>query len=303
MRVILRSLVLCGLGLVAGLARGSDYNFEKTVSADPRGKVEITNVSGKIEVSAWDSPQVEVRAEMGGGVDRIDVVSDPGRVTIKVIVPNATFRSGSTDLYVRVPRQSELNVSAVSAEVTASDVEGPLQLKNVSGNVKADIFEKGAEIKSVSGDVVLRGHGKPAEQAIHVSTISGNIRVDRAGGDIDATSVSGDLTIRLDPTGNVRVRTTSGDLGFEGRFPKGGYIDAESVSGDLTVRAVDEEGMDYEVNTFSGEIRNCMGAESERVSKYAPGRRLIGIKGKPGSQNLRVRLKTMSGDVELCDKG
>jgi DUF4097 and DUF4098 domain-containing protein YvlB len=300
MRTIARSLLLCSL--VTGLAHGADYNFEKKVPADPHGVVEISNVSGAIDVSAWDSPEVEVRADMGGGVDRIEVTGDPGRISVKVIVPNHTFRSGSADLHVRIPRHSELDISAVSSDVTSADVDGRLQIKSVSGTVNADIFDKSTEVKSISGNVVLRGRGNGLGAQIHVTTISGNIRIDRAGGDLDATSVSGDLTVHLDPTRNVRVRTTSGDLGFEGKLLKGGYLDAETVSGDLTVRAVPESGLDYEVNTFSGEIKNCMGVESERASRYGPGRRLSGTKGQPGADSVRIRLKTMSGDVELCDR-
>jgi hypothetical protein len=79
-------------------------------------------------------------------------------------------------------------------------------------------------------------------------------------------------------------------------------MDAETVSGTLTVRAVPEGGLDYEVSTFSGDIKNCMGGEVERVSKYGPGRRLNGTRGKGGADQARIRLKTMSGNVELCDK-
>jgi len=301
----MRSLVvlLFGVCAAAGLAHAEGTNFEKKVTVDPHGVVDISNVAGKIEVSAWDNPEVEVRGEIGPGVDKVDVTTDRGRTSIRVYVPNHTFRSASADLRIRVPRDSELDISGVSAEVVTSDVEGTLQVKTVSGDVKADVYGRSAEIKTVSGDVVLRGRGRGAGFSdVHISTISGNIRVDRTGGDLEATSVSGDMTIRLEPSRNVRVRTTSGDLGFEGKLAKGASVDAETVSGDLTVRAVPESGMDYEVSTFSGDIRNCMGAEAERVSKYGPGRRLNGTRGNGGADEARVHLKTMSGDVELCDK-
>jgi DUF4097 and DUF4098 domain-containing protein YvlB len=290
--------------LAAGLAHGMDSNFEKRMAADPHGVVEISNVAGSVDVQAWDNPEIEIRAEVGAGVDRIDTTSDHGRISIKVIVPNHSFRSISTTLHVRVPRGSELDISGVSSDVTTSDVEGALQLKTVSGGVKADVFQKNTEIKTVSGDVVLRGRGKEAGAAgIHVTTISGSIRIDRAGGDLEATTVSGDINARLDhPAHNVRVRSTSGDLGFEGKLAQGAYFEAESVSGDLSVRATPEGPLDYEVSTFSGDIKNCMGAEAERVSKYGPGRRLNGTRGTPGSSEAKIRLKTMSGDVELCDK-
>jgi DUF4097 and DUF4098 domain-containing protein YvlB len=290
--------------LAAGLAHGMDSNFEKRMAADPHGVVEISNVAGSVDVQAWDNPEIEIRAEVGAGVDRIDTTSDHGRISIKVIVPNHSFRSISTTLHVRVPRGSELDISGVSSDVTTSDVEGALQLKTVSGGVKADVFQKNTEIKTVSGDVVLRGRGKEAGAAgIHVTTISGSIRIDRAGGDLEATTVSGDINARLDhPAHNVRVRSTSGDLGFEGKLAQGAYFEAESVSGDLSVRATPEGPLDYEVSTFSGDIKNCMGAEAERVSKYGPGRRLNGTRGTPGSSEAKIRLKTMSGSVELCDK-
>jgi DUF4097 and DUF4098 domain-containing protein YvlB len=299
-KALLTALLLFG---ACAAAQADESVFEKKLQVDPHGVVEISNVSGRIEVSAWDNPQVDVHAELGAGVERVDATTDHGRTSIKVIVPNYSFRSASANLHIRVPRDSELDISGVSTEVVTSDVEGALQLKTVSGDVKADTFGRNAEIKTVSGNVVLRGRGgKSPAGAIHISTISGNIRVDRAGGDLEATSVSGDMTVRLEPARNVRVRTTSGDLGFEGKMVKGGSIDAETVSGDLTVRAVPEAGLDYQVTTFSGDIRNCMGVEAERVSKYGPGSRLNGTRGNGGSDEARIRLKTMSGDVELCDK-
>jgi DUF4097 and DUF4098 domain-containing protein YvlB len=297
--------VLLGVGAcAAGIAHGMDSNFEKRMAADPNGVVEVSNVSGTVDVVAWDNPEVEIRAEVGAGVDRIDTTSEHGRISIKVIVPNHSFRSASADLRIHVPRGSDLDISAVSADVTASDVEGSQQLKTVSGNVKSDVFQKNTEIKTVSGDVALRGRGKEAGAAgIHVSTVSGNIRIDRAGGDVELTTVSGDMTVRLDhPAHSVRVRSTSGDVGFEGKLAPGAYLDAQSVSGDLTIRAKPEGSLDYEVNTFSGDISNCMGKESERVSKYGPGRRLNGTLGAAGNSEAKVRVKTMSGDVELCDK-
>ena len=297
-------VTLLALCAITASAHAESSNYEKKVAADPQGVVEISNVEGKVEVSGWDSPEVEVRAEVGGGVDRIDTTRDGARVSIKVILPAHTFRSASAALHIRVPRQSELDISSVSAEVTVSEVEGGLQLKTVSGGVKADVFQKNTEIKTVSGDVVLRGRGQwhGPGTGIHVSTISGNIRIDRAGGDLEVTTVSGDMAVKLDPSRNVRVRSTSGELTFEGKLLKGGYFDAESVSGDLTVRAVPDGALDYEVSTFSGDIKNCMGGEAERVSRYGPGHRLNGTRGASGADGARIRLKTMSGNVELCDK-
>jgi DUF4097 and DUF4098 domain-containing protein YvlB len=297
---MMRTLVLLFLGICATAhARSeSDGSFERRLAADPQGIVEISNVSGKVEVTSWDKPEVDVRADLGSGVDRVEVSGDHGRTTIKVIVPNMSFRSTSTYLRVRVPRDSELDFSGVSCDFVAEDVRGPLQLRTVSGDVKADVFASGVEVKTVSGDIALRG--KEQATSIHIGTISGNVRIDRVAGDLEATSVSGDMNLRLQTARSIRLRATSGDLGFEGSLVKGGSLDAETVSGDVTVRGKSEGGVEYEVNSFSGDIRDCMGAEAVRLSKHGPGTRLTGSTGDRGA---RIRVKTMSGDVELCDKG
>jgi DUF4097 and DUF4098 domain-containing protein YvlB len=293
--IVLLLLSVCTTGIVHADGGG---NFERRLPADPHGIVEISNVSGRVDVRGWDNPEVEVRAELGSGVDRVDVTSDHGRTTIKVIVPNMSFHSSiSSNLHIRVPRDSELDFSGVSCDVISDDVQGALQLKTISGDVKADIFLKSVDVKTVSGDVTLRGHGQ--NTAIHIGTISGNVHVDRAAGDFEATTVSGDMTIRLEAAHSVRLRATSGDIQFEGKLAKGGSLDTETVSGDVGIRGKPESGLDYEVNTFSGDINDCMGVESVRVSKYGPGHRLTGSTGTDGA---RVRVKTMSGDVELCDK-
>ena len=285
-------------GLLTGLAHAEKY--DQRLAVQPHGMVEISNVAGRIDVQGWDNPEVEVRGDIGEGVEKVDFATDHGHTIIKVRVPNHSFHSASADLRIRIPRDSELDISGVSSEVVIANVEGELMAKTVSGNIRTDVFGRDSEIKTVSGDVSLRGNGK-GEGEMHITTISGNIHVDRAGGDLEATTVSGDMTLKLSPSRSIRLRSTSGDIGFEGKLVKGGNIDAETVSGDLTVRAGHEGSLDYQVNTFSGDIKNCMGLESERVSKYGPGRRLNGTRGEGGDE-ARVRLKTMSGDVELCDK-
>jgi hypothetical protein len=300
--MLMRVLFVWGACAATALAQASE-KFDQRLPVQPHGMVEISNVAGRIDVQGWDNPEVEVRGDLGEGVEKVDFNTEHGHTVIRVRVPNHSFRSASADLRIRIPRDSELDISGVSSEVVVTDVEGELMAKTVSGNIRTDVFGRDAEIKTVSGDVSLRGKGKEgaAGAQLHITSISGNIHVDRAGGDLEATTVSGDMTLKMEPSRSIRLRSTSGDIGFEGKLVKGANIDAETVSGDLTVRARPEAGLEYQVNTFSGEIRNCMGVESERVSKYGPGRRLNGSRGNDGDE-ARIRLKTMSGDVELCDK-
>ena len=79
-------IMACIVALAAsGAAAADTRTFDKQVDADARGVVEISNTSGRVEVSGWDKPQVSVHGELGGGVERVDVTSEPGRTLIKVL--------------------------------------------------------------------------------------------------------------------------------------------------------------------------------------------------------------------------
>jgi DUF4097 and DUF4098 domain-containing protein YvlB len=281
---------------VASACHAADRDFEQRVKADPRGSVRISNVAGKVTVSGWDRAEVEVKARLSGNVERVDVFSDNGRTTIKVVLPRSNVHSGEAELEIRVPEQSDLDVSAVSADVITSRLTGPQRLTTVSGEIHAD-FVKDFEGKTVSGDLRLMGKSKLGD--VRVSSVSGDVFLERAGGDVEVTSVSGDLLLNVASVTTVRTRTTSGDLSLRGALARNGNIEAETISGDVTVRVKPEAGFEYEASSFSGDIGNCFGQHSESTSRHGPGTRLSGT---TGDGNGRVRVKSMSGDVAICDR-
>jgi len=285
------------LALVAGAAaRATDS--DQAVNADPRGTVEVSNISGKVEVTGWDQPKVSVHANLSGGIHNVEVRSDHGRTTITVRMEGMRWGGGGdADLDIKIPKGSELDVTSVSADVTTRAVVGMQRLKTVSGSIKADISQGDTEAKTVSGGVFLRGDGKPA--SIHATSISGSIRLEHGAGDLEATTVSGDLNVQLEPGRSVRMRTTSGRMALQGKLSKDADVDTQTVSGDVKLHAAPDGGYDYEISTFSGSIHNCFNVEAEKTSRYGPGERLNGTRGN-GSGHIRV--KTMSGSVDLCDK-
>jgi DUF4097 and DUF4098 domain-containing protein YvlB len=86
------------------------------------------------------------------------------------------------------------------------------------------------------------------------------------------------------------------DVHFEGKLKQGANLDAATVSGDVNVRAPSEGGYAYEASTFSGDIKDCFDVHAV---KGTVGQSLSGTRGAGGGH---VRLKAMSGDVELCDR-
>ena len=293
-----------GLGLAGALlmllaamaaSAASHQIFDRQVPAQPRGVVEISNVTGNIEVSGWDRTEVSVHAELVGGAEGVDVSSEGGHTSIKVRQP-ALYGNGPARLQVKIPKDSELDVSAVSADVGTSGVLGVQRLSTVSGKITVEIAAADVELKTVSGSVQVTGHGQPAR--LRASTVSADMHVEHGGGDIEAGTVNGSLIVSVDAARSVRAHTTSSAVRVEGTLARGATVEASSVSGNLTVRAGADGGFGYEVSSFSGNISDCFNVSPEHT-KYGPGSRLEGTRGDGAG---RVRVKTMSGNVELCDR-
>src|SRR5437868_3053969 len=159
MRTNMKLLRVVGASALFLAAAANADSVERRVAADPRGEVEIVNVSGDVQISGWDRPEVVVNADLGHGVERLDVLSDEKnrRTTIKVVIPSG-HNMASSDLTVRIPRDSALTVNTVSADQTITDVRGAQRLQAVSGVITTQIWADELAIKTISGDVMVKAH-------------------------------------------------------------------------------------------------------------------------------------------------
>lgn len=286
--------LIAGALPLAALAGGS---VDRTVPAQANGDVVISNVSGTVDVRGWDRNEVQVTGQLGDSVERLDVETNGGRTVIKVVLPRGNSRDGDTDLEIQVPKGSLVEVSAVSADVSSRGVLGTQRLKSVSGEITADVSGPDSEIRSVSGDITVRAGGSPV--SLRLSSVSGGIDLSNAAGKLDVVTVSGDASLKIGGASEVRARTTSGDLEVDGKLARDARVDVEGVSGDLTLRFPASGALSAEIESFSGDISGCLAGNVERVSKYGPGTRLNLRTVESGP---RIRAKTLSGDIEICDR-
>jgi len=286
--------ILCLLPLAAAAA---DKPVERRVAADANGEVVISNVSGSVDVRGWDRNEVLVSGRLGADVERVDVESSGGRTVIKVVLPRGHSGDGDAELDVQIPRGSRVEASVVSADLSSRGVLGSQRLKSVSGEITADIAGDDSEVRTVSGDLTIRGNGKPSR--LRASSVSGDIDLTNTAGSVDVVTVSGSSRVDIIDASDVRGRTTSGDLELRAKLTRDGRVDVEGVSGEITMRVSAPGGFSTEIESFSGDINGCLAGESERVSKYGPGVRLNLRTVEAGA---RVRAKTLSGDIDICDR-
>jgi DUF4097 and DUF4098 domain-containing protein YvlB len=267
-------------------------------SADPTGTVEVVNVSGQIDISGWDQPTVDVTGSIGEKVERVDLTSSGNRTSVHVVLPseNTDARNDEYDarLRIRVPRNSQLEVSLVSADLRVAGVSGAQHLQTVSGDINGDGGSGDLDVNTVSGDIRLAARNS---HSAHFKSVSGDLVISGTDGDVQLATVSGDANLTLGTLNRAHLTSVSGDVSVNASaLAPSGQLDADSVSGDVAVHFAAMPDADVDVQSFSGEIHNCFGPKAVE-EQYGPGSRLSFRSGKGGG---RIRIDAKSGDVTLC---
>lgn len=274
-------------------------DIDRTLDADPDGKVSVSNLAGSVEVAGWKRNQVHVTGSLGDDVEDFVFVRSGRSTTIKVKAPERSWgrKDVSSDLMIRVPMGSSLDISTVSADIEIEGVTGEQDLQSVSGDIKTEAFAADIQAETVSGDVDLSGDGKDGEWDL--SSVSGDITCERVSGDMDAEVVSGDIEVLDGSFDRVKLETVNGDIRLNAGLRKDGKIDIESVNGSVDLEFVGKVSARFDVETFNGRIKNCFGPKAERANRYAPGWEL---NFSEGGGNGRVSIATLNGGVTICNK-
>jgi DUF4097 and DUF4098 domain-containing protein YvlB len=283
------------LSLLATVSFAAE-DVNRTLDAAADGEVTISNVSGSIEVRGWSRDQVEVTGELGSGVEELIFERDRKDVTIKVKLPrNSGRRNGYADLVINIPEASSIRVNTVSADIDVGNVQGEQRLESVSGDIVTAAFGEDIDAETVSGDVEVDGDGKPG--SFRFNSVSGDIEIDGLSGEIRAETVNGEISVVNGAFSRATGNTVNGEITFHVGLLDGGRMDIETINGRVDVDFGGDVSARFDIETFNGAIRNCFGPESERTSKYAPGRELSFTEGGGSG---RVSISTLNGSVHLC---
>lgn len=287
--------VVIGAALLATATTAQAREVDESIDAASDGHVEIINISGSIEVYGWSSDTVEVKGELGSKVEELILERNGDRVLVKVKVPRNNSSNISSDLVVRIPEGSSVDVSTVSADITSEDVEGEQNLHTVSGDVYVKAAESDISAQAVSGDINIDGNGGEIET--QANTVSGDVEINNVSGEVGAEAVSGEVIVRDGWFERVNLNTVNGEIVFHAELRDDGKLSVETVNGDVDIQFADGVSARFDIETFNGNIDNCFGPKAERTSKYAPGWELSFTEG---GGDGRVTITTLNGDVEMC---
>jgi DUF4097 and DUF4098 domain-containing protein YvlB len=296
------SIHVLALALCAGLASAPLYAgtpINETRPLDPRGRIEIDNMKGRIQVRAWDRNEVRVTGTLGDGVEKLVVDGDRGNLEVRVEYPKRmgswrNDRTGPTELLLQVPLQASLDIESVSADI---DVDGvapdEIDVDTVSGNVTIAAAPRHASIESVSGDLALTLNSREAR----TESVSGDIVLKgRLDGEVHAETVSGDITIdsRGERVRRLSTGTVSGDADVRVGLADGGEIKSETVSGEIRLHLPKNLSARVRGETFSGDL-DAPGAKGH-TEEFGPGKTMEASYGNGAGE---IRMESFSGDAIL----
>lgn len=302
--------------------RGSEKALEKKVItvpaqgvtalsvSQPRSDFEITGTDGdqiviRADIQVWAEEQDEAREKLKS-LD-ITTENESGTLRIKVDGPPWTKkRRAKVDFTIEMPRSIMPEISTASGGISVSGLQNGARLETASGDISVADSQGPIGLSSASGDI---GAARCRKAELTARTASGDIEFADCAGQASFQTVSGDVAIGLDgqvqgqtvsgdievvslESGGFKIRSTSGDVRFQGRLGGAGDWLVATVSGDVDLELADGSAARLEAGSVSGEI-DC---ELELTELRQTNRRLSGRLGQ--GQGL-LEIKTVSGDINI----
>ncbi|HET6725848.1 MAG TPA: DUF4097 family beta strand repeat-containing protein [Gammaproteobacteria bacterium] len=289
-----RFFIAAALFAIATAPAFASQSIDVTRTASPNASVHINNIAGSVKIVGWDKNSVHITGRLGSNDQHLKVTGEKDYIDIKVQYPQHSNIDEGTVLVIQLPRASSVEAHTVSASIDASEVVGPQRLKAVSGKVTLTSKSQEISVESVSGTVEVKGSAAKAH--VEASSVSGDVEIADIGGELDGNSVSGNVTAADSKLQRAKMGSTSGDLMYGGPIESSGVYEFHTTSGDVVLKLSAKPDAKFDIETFSGDIRNDFGPKAEHTRRYGPGQELHFTSG---SGSAHVRAETLSGDIEL----
>ena len=309
MTMRVQKLMIAAVALLVALpAFGQDRRGEETerisrqFKIGANGRLTLANISGEIVLTAGSGDEVTLeavkrtrgpRSELASVM--IDIDERPGRVDIRTRHTGRSDRA-SVDYTVSVPRNATVDVSSISGNVRARNLQGPLRAQSISGSVTVSDSTNVEVAKSISGDVELSG--AMPEARLTASTVSGRVRVrDVKARGLSLSAISGDVDVTNVEAERLDGKSVSGDFVFVGTVARNARYEFSSHSGSVRLTLGGGTGFEVSANTFSGNIQSDLPVTvNDQRPRRGPGRSVRAVVGDGGAS---LTVSTFSGDIVI----
>jgi DUF4097 and DUF4098 domain-containing protein YvlB len=276
----------------------------------PRSDFEITGaetdqVTITADIQVWAEDRTEAREKLKS----LDISTETGNGVLKIKVdgpPWTKKRRAKVDFTIVMPKNIAAEISSASGEISVQNLLNGCRINTASGEIGLSGCRGENTLSSASGDIEVNNC---AETALKINTASGDIVVNDCSGrlafqtvsgdagislsgDVQGQTVSGGIDIKSAKAGEIKIRSTSGDIQFRGPLAEGSSASIATVSGDVSLELEDGSSAVIEAATVSGDIDCELELESLRQSNRS-------LSGKLGGGQGSLTVKTVSGDVTI----
>ncbi len=303
------------LVLSASVQAGRRHSETRTYEA--RELVEVNTVSGNLEVKVGDDDKIIV--ELEHSVRPADNFEPRFRERSGAIELSERFHgssNGSSYWTVTVPRNTRIEFSTASGNLTVDGLSGDIDAELASGNI--DVFDCSGsfDLSTASGSIDFDSCGG----FFDVSTASGSIRVTRCNGEFELSVASGNVRAQ-DCRGEFDLSTASGNVRASDVFIEGrssfssasgsAYVTlGESAEHDLTVSSASGKAiLDFAGNPIKGYFEFLARKDNGRIKSPLDfdeedqfrrhGQKYVRKSFAVGGETPEIRIETASGTAAL----
>ncbi|MBX3131971.1 MAG: DUF4097 family beta strand repeat protein [Gemmatimonadaceae bacterium] len=283
-----RALLLLGALPMALAAQRDGDRIDTTLTLNAGGLVQLGVVSGEIRVTASNRRDVRIRASIDRG--RWDLSASRSGIALQSRSVNSR-QSGAT-ITVEVPVGTRVIANSTSGLIDVRGTMSEVAARTTSGRIQVHGARTRLEVRTISGSLELRD----VQGRMSIEGTSTSIDLENASGDLTAETVSGSIRIRRSALTNLRARTTSGTINYEGSLSPTGSYTLNTHSGSITMALPANVGARLELETFSGRISSDFPLTLQPGQSTGRGRRM---EFTLGDGRARVSAGAFSGNINL----
>jgi len=269
--------------LLVTVADAQSRRFERHFPVQGKPVVTVQNATGRIQVRAWDKPEVMIVGQRGSANVEVDTEQAGNRIEIATRVTSGGANPDAlrADYDISVPVESELQVRSDSGNVTVDSVHGEMSFDTVAADLALQDVEGYMVVKSIGGSTVCT----------------------RCSGRFDATSISGNFQLLQPTMDNVRVQTSSGNILFDGSFMNRGIYVLKNYSGTIEVRFSSSDSFDVRATSLYGNVINEAPVVPDRHNMPAPRANMAkSLFGTMNDGRAKVELSSFNGTIKISKR-
>lgn len=288
-RVLSNTLITSTLLLSASAYSGE--KIDKTLDTSSSPKIDIQHVNGQADIRVWDKSQVKVTGELGDSTEEFTFEQQGDVVVIHVEVERSKKGWWGKDnegdeLVIYVPANSDVDYSAVNADVRLDGVRNGVDIDVVNGDVSLNNVAQHIDVESVNGDLSLTSvegrvnaetvNGEIALQhtgkdSISVASVNGRMKVETTSADVSVESVNGRIELALSHIDMLRVTTVNGRIDANLVLNENGTVKASSVGGAMDFNFQKDVSAQFDIEAHAGgDIINKLSKDEVKEPKYGP---------------------------------